>query len=170
MHACMQKEKKCVYTVYVKTGEIEKSGTNSKINLTFSDSFGKSISIGNLREWGLMGERYDYFERGNLDIFSGRSYCISPPICKLTLTSDGKGILPAWYVETIEVTFSGFNQQCSQAVFCVDRWLAPEPHSQLSFELDVCATTPFPSWPWPWSGSMRSQENGRIKLRSMANP
>lgn len=134
----MQEQEKCVYTVYVKTGDFEKAGTDSNIKLTLSDSYGESVSIGNLRDWGLMGRGHNYFERGNLDIFSGRSRCLSSSICKLSVESDGKGVFPDWFVEMIEVTYTGYRKQCSQAAFYLGIWLSPKSHGQLTFDVDMC--------------------------------
>ncbi|TQD97515.1 hypothetical protein C1H46_016852 [Malus baccata] len=61
-----------VYTAYVRTGFIIKAGTDSTVNLRLYDTYGYGIEITNLEAWGgLMGPGYNYFERGNLDIFSG---------------------------------------------------------------------------------------------------
>ncbi|KAF5190583.1 Plat domain-containing protein [Thalictrum thalictroides] len=87
----------CVYTVYIRTGSIFKAGTDSIMSLTLLDSYGKSIAIPNLETWGgLMGPDYNYFERGNLDIFSGRGKCLDTPVCAMNITSDGTGPHHGW--------------------------------------------------------------------------
>ncbi|KAI3941020.1 hypothetical protein MKX01_003738 [Papaver californicum] len=115
----------CVYTVYTRTGSIIKGGTDSKISLRLYSKYGKYIEIPNLETWGgLMGPGYDYFERGNLDIFSGRGYCLGSPVCAMNLTSDGTGSGHGWYVNYVEVTTTGAHISCGQQNFEVEDWLA----------------------------------------------
>ncbi|KAL8539567.1 hypothetical protein ACS0TY_001248 [Phlomoides rotata] len=129
----------CVYTLYVETGSVIKAGTDSKISIALGDSNNKSVSIPNLKDWGLMGRKHDYFERGNLDIFSGRGPCIGHPICRINVTSDGSGSHHGWYCDNIQVTSSGPYRGCSQSIFHVDQWLASDaPPYQLSVVLDAC--------------------------------
>lgn len=117
----------CVYTVYVRTGSIIKGGTDSNINVRLYDGYGYGIEIRNLETWGgLMGPNYNYFERGNLDIFSGRGPCLPAPICALNLTSDGSGPNHGWYVNYIEVTSTGAHIPCNQQLFTVEQWLATD--------------------------------------------
>lgn len=117
----------CVYTVYVRTGSILKAGTDSNITLTLYDAGGYGIRINNLEAWGgLMGPDYDYFERGNLDIFSGRGPCLTGPVCLMNLTSDGTGPHHGWYCNYVEVTVTGIHQNCSKQTFTVDQWLATD--------------------------------------------
>ncbi|WP_407803758.1 hypothetical protein, partial [Staphylococcus aureus] len=81
-----------MYSVYVRTGSIIKGGTDSNICVRLYDGSGYGIEIRNLEAWGgLMEPQHNYFERGNLDIFSGRGPCLEGPICALNLTSDGTG-------------------------------------------------------------------------------
>lgn len=92
---------------------------------------GYGIRINNIEAWGgLMGPGYDYFERGNLDIFSGRGPCLTAPVCALNLTSDGSGSGHGWYCNYLEVTVTGVHEQCSQHYFEVEQWLATDasPH------------------------------------------
>ncbi|XP_009800223.1 PLAT domain-containing protein 3 [Nicotiana tabacum] len=117
-------EDDCVYTAYIRTGSIIKAGTDSNISLTLYDADGYGIRIKNLEAWGgLMGPGYNYFERGNLDIFSGRGPCLTRPICKMNLTSDGSGPHAGWYCNYVEVTVTGAHKQCNQQLFTVDQWL-----------------------------------------------
>ncbi|GMN33730.1 hypothetical protein TIFTF001_004307 [Ficus carica] len=117
----------CVYTVYIRTGSIIKGGTDSKISATFYASDGYGILIKDLEAWGgLMGPGYNYFERGNLDIFSGRGPCLDKPICKLNLTSDGTGPHHGWYVNYVEVTSTGVHTTCRQQQFEIEQWLATD--------------------------------------------
>lgn len=117
----------CVYTVYVRTGSIIKGGTDSIISLTLYDSDGWGVRVNNLETWGgLMGEGYDYFERGNLDIFSGKGPCLDGPVCKMNLTSDGTGSGHGWYCNYVEVTTTGAHIPCAQKKFTVDEWLATD--------------------------------------------
>jgi hypothetical protein len=65
-------EGNCVYTVYIRMGNIWKVGTNSNISLALLNLLGGEVFIDNLEVWGrVMGPSYDYFKRGNLEIFSG---------------------------------------------------------------------------------------------------
>ncbi|CAI9092019.1 OLC1v1027151C1 [Oldenlandia corymbosa var. corymbosa] len=129
----------CVYTLYVQTGGIIKAGTDSQISVTLGDAKGRSVWIPNLQDWGLMGPDHDYYERGNLDIFTGRGPCISSPICRLNLTSDGSGAHHGWYCNYIEVTSTGPHKACSQSIFYVNQWLATDaPPYQLTAILDGC--------------------------------
>ncbi|OIS99749.1 PREDICTED: PLAT domain-containing protein 3-like [Nicotiana attenuata] len=130
----------CVYTLYVKTGSIIKGGTDSKISVTLGDAKGKSVVyIPDLEKWGLMGPNYDYYERGNMDIFTGRGQCLSPPICRLNVTSDGSGEHHGWFLDFVETTFTGPHKTCSQSIFYVEQWLASDaPPYELSVSLDGC--------------------------------
>lgn len=116
-----------MYTVYIRTGSILKAGTDSIISLTLYDADGYGILIRNLEAWGgLMGPDYDYFERGNLDIFSGRGPCLTGPICAMNLTSDGTGPHHGWYCNYVEVTTTGAHIPCAQQLFTVEEWLATD--------------------------------------------
>ncbi|RDY07615.1 PLAT domain-containing protein 2, partial [Mucuna pruriens] len=115
----------CVYTVYVRTGSVLKGGTDSKIGLKLYDKYGYYIYIKNIEAWGgLMGPDYNYFERGNLDIFSGRVPCLDGPLCAVNVTSDGSGSHHGWYLNYVEVTTTGPHQSCAQEQFEVEQWLA----------------------------------------------
>ncbi|KAE8715967.1 Splicing factor-related [Hibiscus syriacus] len=128
----------CVYTLYVKTGWMIKAGTDSKISVVLGDSFGRSVLISDLRSWGLMSPAHDYYERGNLDVFSVRGGCIGPP-CSLNLTSDGLGWHHSWYCDYVEVTSTGPQTACTQTVFFIDQWLAANvPPFQLTAYRDGC--------------------------------
>lgn len=130
---------KCVYTFFVKTGDRLKAGTDSKIGLILSDSGLRSIDIPDLTKWGLMDSHRDYFERGNLDIFSGRETCLEPPICNLKLVSDGAGAHPGWYVEYIEVAISRPDGPCTQITFPVNKWLGSLSHpTEVTVLLEGC--------------------------------
>lgn len=73
-----------------------------------------------------MGPGYDYFERGNLDIFSGRGPCLPGPVCSMNLTSDGSGSGHGWYCNYVEVTVAEVHQHCNQQQFTVEQWLATD--------------------------------------------
>ncbi|XP_022870263.1 PLAT domain-containing protein 3-like [Olea europaea var. sylvestris] len=122
---CRSDDADCVYTVFVRTGSIIKAETDSNITLTLYDANGHGIRIKNLEAWGgLMGPGYNYFERGNLDIFSGRGPCLTGPVCAMNLTSDGTGPHHGWYCNYVEVTTTGAHQQCAQKLFTIEQWLA----------------------------------------------
>jgi hypothetical protein len=115
----------CVYTVYARTGSILKGGTDSIIGVKLYDEYGEYVDITNLEAWGgLMRPGHNYFERGNLDIFSGRAPCLAAPICAINLTSDGSGPHHGWYCNYVEVTSTGPHISCAQQLFTVEQWLA----------------------------------------------
>ncbi|EPS64454.1 hypothetical protein M569_10327, partial [Genlisea aurea] len=129
-------EPDCVYTVYVKTGSIIKGGTDANISAIFYESSGTGIWIKNLVLWGgIRGTDYDYFERGNVDIFTGAAPCLRGPICALNLTSDGTGPHPGWNCKSVEVTATGWRKECAQQTFQIDQWLADDapPYSLSAF-------------------------------------
>ncbi|EOA14828.1 hypothetical protein CARUB_v10028138mg [Capsella rubella] len=119
-------EDMCVFTVYIRTGTAWKAGTDSVMSLRLYDSYGQDAVISDLVSWGgLMGPFHDYFERGNLDIFSGLGSCLSGPVCAMNLTSDGSGDHHGWYCNYVEVTMSESRRKsCSQEKFTVEQWLA----------------------------------------------
>ncbi|XP_020575839.1 PLAT domain-containing protein 3-like [Phalaenopsis equestris] len=132
----------CVYTIYIRTGSIWKGGTDSKISLTLAASDGWGVEITDLEDWGgLMGEGYNYFERGNLDIFSGRAPCLSGPLCWLNLTSDGSGEHHGWYCNYVEVTTTGPHLGCFQRQFTIEQWLATDTSPyKLYATVDYCSS------------------------------
>ncbi|KAF3639508.1 putative lipoxygenase -like proteiny domain-containing protein 1-like [Capsicum annuum] len=133
-------EDDCVYTIFIRTSKKIKAGTDSIISLTLYDAEGYGIRINNLEAWGgLMGPGYNYYERGNLDIFSGRGPCLSGPVCKMNLTSDGTGPGHGWYPNYVEVTVTGVHLECNQQNFEVEQWIATD-HSpyELTFIKDLC--------------------------------
>ncbi|KAI3677919.1 hypothetical protein L6452_37193 [Arctium lappa] len=117
----------CIYNVYIRTGSIWKGGSDSIMSLTLYDAAGYGIRIADIEAWGgLMGSGYDYFERGNLDLFSGRGPCLTGPPCEMNLTSDGTGSGHGWYCNYVEVTSTGVHSQCAQQQFEVEQWLATD--------------------------------------------
>ncbi|KMZ56817.1 PLAT/LH2 family protein [Zostera marina] len=117
----------CVYTIYIRTGSIWKGGTDSVVGVTMNDTMGDTITIPDLISWGgLMGPDYDYYERGNLDIFSGRGSCLSNPPCALELFSDGSGAHHGWYCNYVEVTWTGPHMGSFQTTFTIEQWLATD--------------------------------------------
>ncbi|KAF5731054.1 Lipase/lipooxygenase [Tripterygium wilfordii] len=129
----------CVYNIYVKTGSVIKGGTDSRIGLTLGDPLGRSVWVPDLESWGLMGPNHDYYERGNLDIFSVLGPCIGSPVCRLNVTSDGSGSHHGWYCDYVEITSTGPNKACSRNIFPVNRWLASDvPPFQLTAVIDEC--------------------------------
>ncbi|WVZ05022.1 hypothetical protein V8G54_018368 [Vigna mungo] len=117
----------CVYSVYIRTGSTINGGTDSIIGLKVYDALGNGIYITNLEAWGgLMEPGHNYYERGNLDIFSGRGPCLDRPVCAINLTSDGSGPHHGWYVNYVEVTSAGVHAACSSSQFTVEEWLATD--------------------------------------------
>ncbi|XP_065876803.1 PLAT domain-containing protein 1-like [Euphorbia lathyris] len=120
-------DSECVYTLFIRTGSIFKGGTDSIVSVRLYDELGEYIGITNLRSWGgLMGPEHSYFERGNLDFFSGKAPCLSSPVCALNLTSDGVGPHHGWYVNYVEVATAGVHGTCSQEQFTIEQWLASD--------------------------------------------
>uniref|UniRef100_A0A3B6C847 PLAT domain-containing protein n=1 Tax=Triticum aestivum TaxID=4565 RepID=A0A3B6C847_WHEAT len=120
-------EQQCVYTVYVRTGSIWKGGTDSAIGVTLLGSDGTGVRIADLEQWGgMMGAGHDYYERGNLDIFSGRGPCMERAPCWANVTSDGAGAHHGWYCNYVEVTATGPHMGCAQQLFTVEQWLATD--------------------------------------------
>ncbi|KAB5556515.1 hypothetical protein DKX38_007424 [Salix brachista] len=73
---------------------------------------------------GLMELDHDYSERGNFEIFSGRTPCLSSPVCALSLTSDELGSGHGWNVDYVEMTTTVVHATCSQMKFTIEQWLA----------------------------------------------
>ncbi|KAM0927095.1 hypothetical protein ACQ4PT_003202 [Festuca glaucescens] len=118
----------CVYTVYVRTGSIWKAGTDAMISLelTTADNY-DGVEMTDLPSWGgLMYEGHSYFERGNLDIFSGRGACMASTPCRMRVSSDGSGDHHGWYCNYVEVTVTGPHRGCAQQLFTVEQWLATD--------------------------------------------
>jgi hypothetical protein len=134
-------DENCVYAIYVRTGSIWSAGTDSTISVEFYDTEYNSILISNLTRWGgnIQGQDRDYFEGGQLDIFSGLGDCLPNAICGMNLTSDGTGDHHGWYVNYVEVTVTGAHLPCGKHEFVVNRWLATDtwPFS-LTYESDEC--------------------------------
>ncbi|KAI3947034.1 hypothetical protein MKW92_004547 [Papaver armeniacum] len=124
---CQSDDDECVHTLYIRTSNIIKGGTDSKISVTFYNKHGKTFEIPNIETWGgLMEPGHDYFERGNLDIFSGRGDCFEHHICGMILTSDGTGWGHGWYVNYVELTSTGKHKNCRKQLFTVEQWLATD--------------------------------------------
>ncbi|BAF19091.1 PLAT domain-containing protein 3 [Oryza sativa Japonica Group] len=120
-------EYNCVYTVFVRTGSAWKGGTDSTIGVEFAGADGRGVRIADLERWGgLMGAGHDYYERGNLDVFSGRGPCLPAAPCWMNLTSDGAGAHHGWYCNYVEVTATGPHRGCAQRRFDVEQWLATD--------------------------------------------
>ncbi|KAL0353934.1 UNVERIFIED_CONTAM: PLAT domain-containing protein 1 [Sesamum angustifolium] len=95
---CTSANADCQYTVHVKTDPRRDAGTDSIISLSLYDNAnfsGGGVVVKNLESWGAMGPGHDYFEGGNLDIFSGQAPCLAKPVCFMILKSDGTGNKPA---------------------------------------------------------------------------
>ncbi|XP_026437977.1 PLAT domain-containing protein 3-like [Papaver somniferum] len=136
----LQSSDDCVYIVYTKTGTKLGAGTDSGISLALYDSYGDYIIIQNLKKWGgIMGQKHNYFENGDLDVFSNLGGCLKGPVCKMTLTSDGKGSGSDWYVEDLQVTTTGPQIPCAQKVFTIEQWLALDTSPyKLSVTKNLC--------------------------------
>eukprot|EP00252_Welwitschia_mirabilis_P010479 TRINITY_DN2375_c0_g2_i1.p1 TRINITY_DN2375_c0_g2~~TRINITY_DN2375_c0_g2_i1.p1 ORF type:complete len:192 (-),score=8.98 TRINITY_DN2375_c0_g2_i1:353-928(-) len=133
----------CVYTIYVRTSSVIKGGTDANVNLTLFDAEGNGFAITNLEAWGgLMGDNWDYFERGNLDIFSGLAPCLSSDPCRMVLGMDASGSHSGWYCNYVEVTATGVHQGCSQQSFSVETWLGTDViNPKLTYTVDKCPSS-----------------------------
>ncbi|KAL6291323.1 hypothetical protein ACE6H2_008833 [Prunus campanulata] len=153
---------KCVYTIYVKTGSLMKAGTDSKISLSLGDFSGRSVWVPDLESWGLMSPYYDYFERGNLDVFSVRGPCMDGPVCRLSLTCDGSGAHPGWYCDHVEVATTGPDTGCSKSMFYVQQWLSSDvPPFELTASVDACN---------PWNINADADEQEKCGKFVVVNP
>ncbi|KAG2286552.1 hypothetical protein Bca4012_082949 [Brassica carinata] len=145
--AFADREPHCVYTFYIETGPVDGAGTDSIISVKISDKSGQDIDIQNIETWGgLMGPSYDYFEKGSLDIFSGKAQCLPSPICSLSLTSDGSGNYPAWFVNYVDVTTVSVHFKSEHQYFDVEQWLATDmPPYNLTAVRNNCQVSPMES-------------------------
>ncbi|XP_028790930.1 PLAT domain-containing protein 3-like [Neltuma alba] len=114
--------KKCQYVVRVTTGNVNNAGMDSTISLKLSSLSGDSFTIANLEDWGSMESCHDYFEKSNLDVFKGTSNCLY--VCAVTVSSNGAGYKPGWYLDYVEVTVSG--DVSKDISFPVNQWLAED--------------------------------------------
>ncbi|KAK4268152.1 hypothetical protein QN277_024842 [Acacia crassicarpa] len=127
-------QNQCQYLVRVQTGDRSSAGTDSKISLKlFNTLSGESLTVKNLEDWGIMAPGHNYFERGNLDVFSRSSPCID--VCAMTVTSDNTGYKPGWFLDFVEVTISGSISK--KISFPVNRWL--DSKSGLTVTVDLCS-------------------------------
>ncbi|CAO2830750.1 unnamed protein product [Amaranthus hypochondriacus] len=139
-HSVSDDDMKCVYTIYIRTGTVFKAGTDSKISLELWGKTGDGVRITDIESWGgLMGPNYDYFERGNLDVFSGRGPCLDENVCAMKVISDGSGDHHGWYCNYVEITTTGPHAKCAQIKFDVEQWLANDAYPyQLSVTRNYC--------------------------------
>ncbi|KAF3571134.1 hypothetical protein F2Q69_00062787 [Brassica cretica] len=139
----------CTYTINAQTGTRADSGTDAVIGIVLADQSEEYIEIKDLVNWGgKMPEghdhgsatgTHDYFENGNLDIFSGTERCLPGPVCFMRLNSDNSGYKPGWYVVYVDVTTSKPGSVSKQQRFTVEQWLAvDEPPNQLYAERSNC--------------------------------
>lgn len=118
--------RECVYSLFVRTGDRPKAGTDAKINITLADSRGQSFVIHDLEKWGLMKPGHRYLEIGNTDFFSVKGKCLTAPVCKIILRSDGTGVSPGWFVQYIKVTQNEPHVPCTDTFFPISKWLGLE--------------------------------------------
>ncbi|KAL6845739.1 hypothetical protein ACP4OV_024314 [Aristida adscensionis] len=130
----------CVYTIYVETGSIWKAGTDAVIGVALAAAAGHGFRITDLVRWGgLMDAGHDYYERDNVDVFSGLGPCLPSPPCWMNLTSDGSGEHHGWYCKSVEVVATRRHDGCARAEFGVEQWLATDaPPYQLYAERSLC--------------------------------
>lgn len=117
----------CAYVMYFKTGSMHEAGTDAVISMQLSSGdWGNSLLVDDLPAWGgLMEKGHDYFEQGSLDAIAGLGPCMVP--CWLRLVSDGTGVYPGWFLDTVEVTVTGPGRRgCGQYLFDVKKWLSAD--------------------------------------------
>ncbi|KAJ0233373.1 PLAT/LH2 domain-containing protein [Hirschfeldia incana] len=122
----------CQYTINVQTGTRKDSGTDSIIGVVLADKDGEYIEIKDLVNWGGTTPGRDYFENGNLDIFTGTERCLPNPVCFMKLSSDNSGNKSGWYAEYVKVTTSKTGSASKTQQFTVAQWLAL---SELPYQL-----------------------------------
>ncbi|KAI9077484.1 hypothetical protein K1719_040555 [Acacia pycnantha] len=136
LSATMATSDQCLYLVRVQTGDRADAGTDSIISLKLFNSSGGSYTVQNLEDWGIMEPGHDYFERGNLDLFSHSAPCIN--VCGITVTSDNSGSKSGWYLDSVEVTVSG--SITNKVAFPVNQWLAlDEKPRRLDATVNLCS-------------------------------
>ncbi|XP_021762675.1 PLAT domain-containing protein 3-like [Chenopodium quinoa] len=116
----------CTYNVKLKTGNVERAGTDARILLRLYDKNGNSIDAPSLRRYRDGPDSRDYFEKGQLDKFKIPGRCLK--ICKMELSHNNGGDHPGWYVDYLEVTVVNDQTGKSSAVkrFNIKRWLAKD--------------------------------------------
>ncbi|GJN03100.1 hypothetical protein PR202_ga20509 [Eleusine coracana subsp. coracana] len=130
----------CTFDILVKTGDRPGAGTDSRVTLQVSNAGGQTLLIPDLTSWGDMPPGHYYFDRGNLDRFSGSGTCFFPDApCMMLLYTDGQGFAPGWYVSYVQVTQLEQGRVRSRHTWTVDQWLAvDEPPYALSALRDDC--------------------------------
>lgn len=132
---------RCIYTVEVATGDRGDAGTDAKVSLSLcTDSKDCFLQVSNLAQYGSRGPSYDYFERGNHDIFEIPTTIECVDICRMIIGHDDSGHKSGWYLDYVKVeayTDNGIKQSESQ--FPVYQWLATDesPYS-LHAEVNHC--------------------------------
>ncbi|KAK4263917.1 hypothetical protein QN277_029269 [Acacia crassicarpa] len=130
-------QEQCTYIVRVKAGDRDSAGTDSIISLKLKSYSGYGLTVDNLENWGLMGPSHHYFERGNLDVFSGSGPCVN--ICAICIISNGEGNMPGWYLDYIEITIVGPGKP-TKLLFPANQWLAlDEWPRHLYTNLSLCS-------------------------------
>ena len=131
----MMLDQGCTYDISVKTANEPSAGTQAAVALVLSGSLPSPFTISqtDLRQIGVNGPIYPYFQQGQLDRF--RVYrtgmgCVK--LCRMTLSHDNTGPDPSWDVEYVEViAFTDNAVKQFDSKFPVNRWLATdkEPYS-----------------------------------------
>ncbi|XP_050227139.1 PLAT domain-containing protein 2-like [Mercurialis annua] len=130
---------RCTYSISVKTGTKSHAGTDAVVSLKLSSLEDPAIYIPNLEKYGLMGAGHDYFENGNLDLFSYTGPCFPTPVCYIKLSHDNSGDYPGWFVSYVQIETSGGPITPTKKYFEVEQWLADdEPPYLLSTCRDLC--------------------------------
>ncbi|XP_073133660.1 PLAT domain-containing protein 1-like [Henckelia pumila] len=130
--AHVSSDSECEYTLKVQTGSVANAGTDSIISVTLTDVHEDSFEIKDLAQWGTLGSSFDYFEIGKKETFKGRGGCTGLPVCKISVDSDGSGILPDWFLEDIEVEVVRPDERPNNEIFNFQQWIPPQGGVELS--------------------------------------
>src|SRR6185295_6458243 len=108
------------YRISVRTGSVDRGGTDSKVFLTL---YGK---LETLPEFQLDNRGNDDFEAGHTDIFAIRSPDLGN-IGQLRIRHDNSGNNPGWFLGDIRVRNDATGQEW---VFPCSQWLATDEDDQ----------------------------------------
>jgi len=109
---------KTKYRISIKTGDIDKAGTDSDVHMILSGTNGKTerLVLNPLLE-------KDTFERGSLEIFDDVELSNVGGINGITIGHNNKHFFPGWYVEYIEVLDKSQNRLYK---FPCHKWFAKD--------------------------------------------
>lgn len=106
------------YRISVKTGDVDKAGTDAIVHVTLNGTKGKTerLVLNPLLE-------KDTFERGSLDTFDDVALSNAGTITSITIGHNNSHFFPGWYVEYIEVLDKSQNRLYK---FPCHKWFAKD--------------------------------------------